>query len=73
MSDENGIIHFDVVEFLEDYSRDYIHERIMLIDEPIVRDSLLREFHRVFGSNKQEEEIAELTKRLTELKNEINV
>ena len=72
MSDENGIIHFDVVEFLEDYSRDYIHERIMLI-EPIVRDSLLREFHRVFGSNKQEEEIAELTKRLTELKNEINV
>lgn len=73
MSDENGIIQFDVAKFSEVHSRDYIHKRIMLIDEPIVRDSLLREFHRVFSSKKQEEEIAELTKRLTELQNEINV
>lgn len=73
MSNENGSIQFDVAEFAEDYSRDYIHERIMMIDEPIVRDSLLREFHCVFGSNKREEEISELTKRLTELKNENNV
>lgn len=73
MTNENGNLQFDVTEFAKDYSRDYIHERIMMIDEPIVRDSLLREFHRVFGSNKREEEISELTKRLMELKNENNV
>lgn len=73
MTNENGSLQFNVTEFAKDYSRDYIHERIMMIDEPIVRDSLLREFHRVFSSNKREEEISELTKRLTELKNENNV
>lgn len=73
MSNENGSLQFDVSEFARNYSREYIHERIMMIDEPIVRDSLLREFHRVFSSNKREEEISELTKRLTELKNENNV
>lgn len=73
MRNENGILQFDEIEFAKVYSRDFLHERIMMIDEPIVRESLLREFHRVFSSNKREEEIAELTKRLTELKNESNV
>ena len=73
LNTENGNLQFDVAAFAWDYSRDYIHKHIIMIDEPIVRDSLLREFHRVFSSNKREEEIVELTKRLTELKNENNV
>lgn len=73
MSEKNGNQQLNVAEFEKDYSREYLHERIMMIDEPIVRDSLLREFHRVFSSNKQDEEIAELNKRLSELNNEKNI
>lgn len=46
-----------------------LHEKIMLIDEPIVRMALLTEYNSKFSKNK-ELEIKELEKRIRELKNE---
>lgn len=47
----------------------YIHEKIMLIDEPIVRMALLDEYHRVFPDNDTELKIKELQRQIQELKN----
>ena len=41
----------------------------MLIDEPIIRNVLLREYHKFYPSNSKEQEIAELKKKLAELEN----
>ena len=41
----------------------------MLIDEPIIRNVLLREYHKLYQSNSKELEITELKKRLAELEN----
>ena len=46
-----------------------LHNIIMLIDEPIIRNVLLREYHKLYQSNSKELEIAELKKRLAELEN----
>ena len=46
-----------------------LHEKIMLIDEPIVRMALLTEYNSKFSKDK-ELEIKELEKRIQELKNE---
>lgn len=64
---------FNVAKFVQDFSRDYIHSHIMIIDEPIVREALTREFHRVFHEYRKDEEITELKKRLSELVNEKKV
>lgn len=41
-----------------------LHNIIMLIDEPIIRNVLLREYHKLYQSNSKELEITELKKRL---------
>lgn len=46
-----------------------LHNKIMLIDEPIIRNVLLREYHKFYPSNSKEQEIAELKKKLAELEN----
>ena len=46
-----------------------LHNIIMLIDEPIIKNVLLREYHKLYQSNSKELEIAELKKRLAELEN----
>ncbi len=46
-----------------------IHERIMLIDEPIIRTALLGEYHRIFNNNDKEKKISELQRQIDELKN----
>ncbi|RRD79870.1 hypothetical protein EII14_04975 [Alloprevotella sp. OH1205_COT-284] len=44
-----------------------IHERIMLIDEPIIRNVLLEEYHRVFPETDKEQKIKELQRQIDEL------
>ena len=46
-----------------------LHDKIMLIDEPIIRNVLLREYHNLYPSNNKEQKIAELKKKLAELEN----
>lgn len=46
-----------------------IHEKIMLIDEPIIRNILLDEYHRVFAETDKEQKIKELQRQIDELKN----
>ena len=46
-----------------------LHNKIMLIDEPIIRNVLLREYYKFYPSNSKEQEIAELKKKLAELEN----
>lgn len=46
-----------------------IHEKIMLIDEPIIRNVLLGEYHRVFSKTDKEQKIKELQRQIDELKN----
>lgn len=45
-----------------------IHERIMLIDEPIIRMALLGEYHRIFTQADKEKKIKELQRQMDELK-----
>ena len=45
-----------------------IHDRIMLIDEPIVRNALLNEYHTVFKNEDRERRIAELEQQIRDLK-----
>ena len=45
-----------------------IHERIMLIDEPIIRMALLGEYHRIFTQANKEKKIKELQRQMDELK-----
>ena len=52
----------------KDFPKEYIYERILVIDEPIVRAALIDEYKNVFGDLNATEEIAALTKRLEELK-----
>jgi len=70
LNNENNQLYFRIKDFIEKYNRDYIHERIMMIDEPIIRESLIREYHRIFGKASKNEEIDELRKRIFELENE---
>ena len=53
---------------MKDFPKEYIYERILVIDEPIVRAALIDEYKNVFGDLNATEEIAALTKRLEELK-----
>lgn len=46
-----------------------IHERIMLIDEPIIRTALLGEYHRIFTETNKRQKIKELQRQIDELKN----
>ena len=59
VADKKEIINTDVE----------LHNKIMLIDEPIIRNVLLREYHKLYPSNSKEQEIAELKKKLAELEN----
>lgn len=49
---------------------DRLHQMIMIIDEPIIRDILLEQYHRVFGDDDRKKKITELKKQLHELENE---
>ena len=60
VADKKEIINTDVE----------LHNKIMLIDEPIIRNVLLREYHKFYPSNSKEQEIAELKKKLAELEND---
>ena len=60
VADKKEIINTDVE----------LHNKIMLIDEPIIRNVLLREYHKLYPSNSKEQEIAELKKKLAELEND---
>lgn len=46
-----------------------LHNKIMLIDEPLVRDVLLKEYHKVFPDISKEERIAELRRQIEDLEN----
>ena len=46
-----------------------LKNRDSLIDEPIIRNVLLREYHNLYPSNNKEQKIAELKKKLAELEN----
>lgn len=46
-----------------------LHDKIMLIDEPLVRDVLLKEYHRVFPDMSKVERIAELRRQIEDLEN----
>ena len=59
VADKKEIINTDVE----------LHNKIMLIDEPIIRNVLLREYHKFYPLNSKEQEIAELKKKLAELEN----
>ncbi len=56
----------DLIE--KDFPADYIYERIMAIDEPLIRTALLDEFKNVFGDLTAMQEIAALSKRIEELR-----
>ena len=60
VADKKEIINTDVE----------LHNKIMLIDEPIIRNVLLREYHKFYPLNSKEQEIAELKKKLAELEND---
>lgn len=65
---------FDYEKFRKDYSSEYLHSLITIIDEPIVRQMLLSELGRVLHSNEKqmkEAEIRELEERLQQLKGEL--
>lgn len=47
-----------------------IHKRILLIDEPIVRNALLNEYHAVFTHEDRVRKIAELERQIRDLKRE---
>lgn len=55
---------------VEHFDSDRLHEMIMIIDEPIIRDILLEQYHRVFGEDDREKKITELKKQLRELEAE---
>lgn len=66
----------DIIEKMERFSKEHInvdmlkiHEKIMLIDEPIIRMALLDEFHRVSHDNNTELKIKELERQIQELEN----
>lgn len=59
VADKKEIINTDVE----------LHNKIMLIDEPIIRNVLLREYHKFYPLNSKEQKIAELKKKLAELEN----
>ena len=67
------ISEMDDISFIDNNQQNIqairLHEKIMLIDEPIVRMALLTEYNSKFSKNK-ELEIKELEKRIQELKNE---
>jgi predicted ATP-binding protein involved in virulence len=46
-----------------------LHNKIMLIDEPLIRDILLKEYHRAFPNISKEQRIAELRKQIEDLEN----
>ena len=46
-----------------------LHNKIMLIDEPLVRDVLLKEYHKVFPDISKKERIAELRRQIEDLEN----
>lgn len=60
-----------IPELIEkDFPKDHIFNRIMLLDEPIIRAALLDEYQKVFGDLSTEKEIVALSKRIEELKKE---
>lgn len=59
----------NIAEKKETIKKDELHNKIMLIDEPIVRNVLLREYHKLFPSDNKEQKIAELKKQIEELEN----
>lgn len=59
----------NIAEKKEAIKMDELHNKIMLIDEPIVRNVLLREYHKLFPLDNKEQKIAELKKQIEELEN----
>ena len=59
----------NIAEKKEAIKMDELHNKIMLIDEPIVRNVLLREYHKLFPLENKEQKIAELKKQIEELEN----
>ena len=55
----------------EDFPKDYIYSRIMVIDEPIIRMALLDEYKNLFGDLTAKQEIQALNKRIDELKKQM--
>lgn len=52
---------------VEHFNNDRLHEMIMIIDEPIIRDILLEQYHSVFGDDDRQKKILELKRQLYEL------
>ena len=61
---------YDLLKITRTYNQNYIFEHILLLDEPIVREALLREYHSVFPHESREQELEELRKKITDLEAE---
>ena len=55
-------------KFSEDFGQDRLYNWVLLIDEPLIRHSLMGEFERLFGELSVEKQIQKLQKELEQLK-----
>ena len=67
--EENNKGH-QIDDNVEHYYSDRLHQMIMIIDEPIIRDILLEQYHSVFGDDDRKKKIAELRRQLRELESQ---
>ena len=62
---------FDKSGFESVYNSDFIHQLIMLFDEPIIKNALLEEYYKVFEMDNKEKRILELKQKLRDLGEDI--
>ena len=58
----------DMEKFSGDFGQDRLYNWVLLIDEPLIRHSLMGEFERLFGELSVEKQIQKLQKELEQLK-----
>lgn len=59
--------NFNRSKWEDKYTKDYIYNRISIIDEPIARHALLQEYSRIFGPLNKQQKIEEYKRKISEL------
>jgi hypothetical protein len=61
-------LSFDMDKFSNDFDKDRLYGWILLVDEPLIRHSLMGEYERLFGEVSVKQRIQKLEKELEQLK-----
>lgn len=61
-------LSFDMDKFSNDFGKDRLYGWILLVDEPLIRHSLMGEYERLFGEVSVKQRIQKLEKELEQLK-----